>query len=105
MKYLKIIFTVISFLAIGLLALLLNKRGQKIIPDFPPLKTELKAIQVEAEIKRKEALTSKEEAQKHVEVEYAEHLAKLDSDQKLEAEQLKKDPAKLAAWLIRQGAS
>jgi hypothetical protein len=104
-KHLKIILAVLTFVGLLILGLALNKRGQKVIevPAPPDLKNEIRAIKAEADVQKLKATLGAEQARAKVEADHAETLQKLDEKQKKQADELKQDPAKLAAFLVRAG--
>lgn len=104
-KNAKVILVVVWSACLVLLGLFLNKRGNKIIevPSPPDIQNELRAIKAESEAAKAVAKLGAVEAASKVEAEHAATLQKLDDQEKAQATELKKDPAKLAAYLVRIG--
>jgi hypothetical protein len=103
--HLKVALAALSFIALTILAFVLNKRGQKGIevPAAPDIVTEMKAVKAEANVQKLQAELGADHARAQVEADHAAAIAKLDADQKQQADDLKNDPAKLAAFLVRAG--
>lgn len=104
-KHLKIILAVLSAFGFVLFGVFLAHKGAKTIevPARPDLKTEIRAIKAEADVKKLEAQLGAEHARAQVEAEHKETLEQLNASQKKEAEALRQDPAKLAMFLVRAG--
>ena len=103
--HLKIILAVLGGLSLILVGFLLNRKGAPVIqpPALPDIKNEIRAINAEAKAAKMVADLGAARAIAHVEEEHRASLQKLDDVQKQQAEQLRGDPAKLAAWLVRVG--
>lgn len=90
----------IAIVGIGILLFIVS-RGKAPIPDF---KLEKEALDARAEADKLKATIGHEAAVEAVEHKYEESLKKLDEDQKEQAKELRKDPAKLAQWIVRVGS-
>lgn len=62
---------------------------------------EVDAINAKADIKRIQVDLDEERALAHVENKYRDDLAAMDDEKRARADKLKKDPAKLAAFIVR----
>ncbi len=105
-KHWKLLLTLFSFAALFIAGFVASRLGVKDLipmPSAPDMKNEIRAIQAEAEVKKIEAKLGHEHAVQKVEEEHAEALAALDAAQKKQAEELRADPSKLAAFLVRAG--
>lgn len=80
--------------------LLLGKRKTS---PLTQTKVELEAIRVAAETKKIETYLGTLEARKVIEDEYRETIKQLDQQKREQAQELRKDPAKLAKFLVRAG--
>ena len=83
---------------------LFGKRRERGTP-LAQTKVELQAIEAAGQVKNKVAELGAEKAKAWVEANYQAQLTALDTKQKAQAEELKNDPPKLAAFLVRAGGS
>ena len=107
-KHWKILLTLLSFAAVFVAGLIAARCGVKDLipmPSAPDMKNEIRAIKAEAEVKKMQAKLDHSEVVQKVEEEHASALAALDDTQKKQAEELRADPSKLAAFLVRAGKS
>lgn len=105
-KYWRLIALVAGFISLTLIGLIARSKGFKLpfeIPPPPDLKTEMRAIKAEAEVEKVKAKMGHSEALAKVAEEHKAALLQLDEAQATQARELQKDPAKLAAFLVRAG--
>lgn len=101
-KYFKILLALISFLGMGLLALFLNRKGNKIISP-PDLKLSLEVLKEKGRADKAEFNLAAEKEREEIEKDHLDLIKEIQETKSKEAEELKKDPAKLANWIIKQG--
>lgn len=70
----------------------------------PNIKAEVAAAKADAKAEKLEAKIGRDLAVKKIEEEYRDTIAKLEEDQKKEAERLRSSPRDLSKWLARVGA-
>jgi predicted Holliday junction resolvase-like endonuclease len=98
MRWLKYLWLPVS-IAFGVLAwILFRERTTKQIPDP---KVEIRAIRAEVEAKKLEIELGKEKALQKIEEQYQAEREKLTESQQKRAEELRSNPDRLAAFLIR----
>jgi hypothetical protein len=71
---------------------------------MPDIGTEMEGIKAESDIRATQAATDRDTALAQVDIKYKAELKALSIKQKEEADELRKDPAKLARYLVRTGA-
>jgi hypothetical protein len=95
------VIAIAALLALFILCVYLLRGRYKQAFNF--LRLELRALKAEAEAERLEIQKGKEVALAVVEKEHEEAIAKLDDAEKKTAEELKTDPPRLSAFLVKAG--
>jgi hypothetical protein len=95
-------YALVAIGAVGLVLAWIMFRERK--SPAPVIRADLEAVRAQAQAEKTVAALGRDAALRNIAETYAAELEALDAEERKEADELTKDPGRLAAFLVRAGA-